>query len=431
MRVLIVMKAVFTIVAKNYIGLAEVLGQSVRKYSDADFYIVVADEFSQDDPIKKQLNDNVLIAKDILNIKNQVWNELSFKYNLVEFCTSIKASSFQYFLNEKKYDKVIFTDPDVYFFNSMELIFSELDQHSILLTPHILELQENFKGDYPDFLFLVNGTFNLGFLGLSAGESTQRFLKWWNNRLFQSCFFDFEKGMATDQKWINMIPSFFSPKELKISFNRGMNVAPWNFHERKIIEANGLLSVTQRGNNNDDIVPLMFVHFSGFDYNSIIEGRADHKNEKSSSFSDYNIVFDKYAEGLKNNSFSQYIKLKYSYNYYNNGNQILSLHRRIYRRILQEGKFFVDPFEIKSGSFYEQLSKKKLLDHSRIAADKITNKNIKGFDKKIGYVNFVFTIIKSLIGIKRYSIMIRFFRRYFSEENQVFLYDKELGKKIW
>ncbi len=424
------MDAVFTIVAKNYIGLAEVLGQSVKKNSNADFFIVVADEFSANDPIKNQLNHNVLIAKDILNITDSLWNEMSFKYNLVEFCTSIKASCFQYFFNDKKYDKVIFTDPDVYFFNSMELIFSELDNHSILLTPHILELQENFKGDYPDYLFLVNGTFNLGFIGLSAGECTQRFLKWWNNRLIQNCFFDFEKGLATDQKWINMIPSFFSPNEMKITFHKGMNVAPWNFHERKISVVNGVVSVTGR-DQNEDFDPLYFVHFSGFDYKSIIEGRADHKNENSSSFPDYDIVFEKYAEGLKNNTFLKYITLQYSYNCFKNGIQILSIHRRIFRRLLQEGKQFFDPFEINSGSYFEQLSKRKLLDYSIVAVDKITNKNIKGFDKKMGYINAVFTIIKTFIGIKRYSIMVRFFRRYFSEENQVFLYDKEFGKKLW
>ncbi len=424
------MKAVFTIVAKNYIGLAEVLGQSVKNHSNADFFIVVADEFLPNDPIKNQLNQNILIAKDILKIPDSLWNEMSFKYNLVEFCTSIKASCFQYFFNEKKYDKVIFTDPDVYFFNSLNLVFSELEHHSILLTPHILELQEDFKGDYPDYLFLVNGTFNLGFLGLSAGESTQRFLKWWHNRLVQYCFFDNEKGMATDQKWINMIPSFFSPQEMKISFNKGMNVAPWNFHERKIIDIDDVISVTER-ENNINTSPLLFVHFSGFDYKSILEGRADHKNEKSSSFPDYDIVFEKYAEALKNNSFTKYIGLQYSYNYFKNGIQILSIHRRIYRRLLQEGKLNLNPFETNKGSYFEQLRMKKLLDHSIILADKITNKNIKGFDKKMGYVNVFFTIIKSLIGIKRYSILVRFFRRYFSEENQVFLYDKELGKKIW
>ena len=57
-------KSIFTIVAKNYIGLAQILNNSISKYNkDIDFYIFVADEFEQ---YPENLPSNVYVAKNIL-----------------------------------------------------------------------------------------------------------------------------------------------------------------------------------------------------------------------------------------------------------------------------------------------------------------------------------------------------------------------------
>ena len=57
----------FTIVAKNYIGLAQILEKSIREYyNDLLFYIIVADEI--DNELKKELSTNILVAKETLNI---------------------------------------------------------------------------------------------------------------------------------------------------------------------------------------------------------------------------------------------------------------------------------------------------------------------------------------------------------------------------
>ena len=76
----------FTIVAKNYIGLAQILEKSIREYyNDLLFYIIVADEI--DNELKKELSTNILVAKETLNITPETWENMSFKYNLTEFCT--------------------------------------------------------------------------------------------------------------------------------------------------------------------------------------------------------------------------------------------------------------------------------------------------------------------------------------------------------
>jgi hypothetical protein len=423
------LNAIFTIVAKNYTGLAQVLESSVQKHSDAEVFIIVADEWDEIEQLKQTLPANVLTAKEILNIPVIEWEQMAFKYNLVEFCTAIKAASFQY-LFAKGFEKILYFDPDIYVFNPLQVVFDQLNDTSIVVTPHILNVQTPFKGNYEDYLFLLNGTFNLGFIGLKRSETTDVFLNWWHHRLVNHCFFDNDKGTATDQKWINLLPAVFDSQHYHISRHRGMNTAPWNFHERKVSVENGVYYVNDRDDDRATKEPLIFVHFSGYDYSQIGTGQVVHKNDQMTNYADLQPVFEKYGDALTNSNFKNYSGLKYSYNLFENGIGILSLHRRMYRRLLEMNMADKKPFAAGEGTYFAQLKKKGLLDHSPVSADKLTNKTVKNFGKKFASVHLFFTIIKKIVGIRRYSIMIRFFRRYFTEENQAFLVNKEAGKTL-
>ncbi len=423
------MNAIFTIVAKNYTGLAQVLESSVRKHSDAEFFVIVADEWNDAQHLQQSIPVNVLVAREILNIPAAEWEQMAFKYNLVEFCTAIKAASFQY-LFTKGYGKILYFDPDIYVFNPLKSVFDQLNDASIVITPHILNIQTPFKGNYEDYLFLLNGTFNLGFIGVKKSETTDKFLAWWHHRLVHHCFFDNDQGTATDQKWINLLPAIFTDQQYHISRHRGMNVAPWNFHERKTSVGNGVYYVQDRDNEITAKEPLLFVHFSGYDYSQIGSGQVVHKNNQMTDYADLQPVFEKYGEALASSNFKTYSGLTYSYNMYENGVGVLSLHRRMYRRLLELNMSKEHPFSTGAGTYFAELKKKGLLDYSPVSADKLTNKTVKNFGKKFASIHLFFTIIKKLSGIRRYSIMIRFFRRYFTEENQAFLVNKEAGKTL-
>ena len=332
---------------------------------------------------------------------------------------------------QKNYDKVIYFWAPRYGFDFIIHDFADLDNHSIILTPHILDMQTPFKGAYSDYLFLLNGTFNLGFIGLKKSADSTKMLDWWKDRLNNQCFFDSDRGMATDQKWVNLLPAFFDSSVLKISFDRGLNVAPWNYHERKITIQDNELFVTKREEESRELTPLVFVHFSGYDYRAFANKNIAHKNENADAYPDLSYLFERYAEALSDDCFLRYINLAYSYNPNKNGKNIISLHRRIFRRLLDEGYNFTDPFDIWDNSFYEGLRKRKLVDASTSFVDSVTNKTVPGFNKKLKWVNSFFRIIQTLIGVRKYSIFIRFIRRYFKEENQAFLFEKNIPGKLW
>jgi hypothetical protein len=247
------------------------------------------------------------------------------------------------------------------------------------------------------------------------------------------CFFDNDRGMATDQKWFMLLPSFFEVSQLFICRDAGMNMAPWNFNERKLITENEQLFVINRFEQGEQFKsPLTFIHFSGYDYQRLsVEKNIIHKGEGLKDYEDLRIAFNIYGKALLEGGFNTYFHLPYSFNQFNTGKNILNLHRRIYRRLADEGKAAKHPFSEGPGTYYESLRKKGLLDNSAISADKMTLKSISGGKRKLGKINFFFRVLLKLLGVKKYSMLIRFLKRYAKEENQVFLADKELGKKLW
>lgn len=141
---------VFTIVAKNYIGLAQVLEESVNAHSsDVQFYIIVSDELVN----LPELPLNVLSARKALNLPDEQWEQMAFKYNLVEFCTAIKPYCFDFFFKQKDAGKTIYLDPDILAYSSLNPIFDELGRQSILITPHILNMHSPLKAIIPIIFF--------------------------------------------------------------------------------------------------------------------------------------------------------------------------------------------------------------------------------------------------------------------------------------
>lgn len=423
----------FTIVAKNYIGLAQILESSIRKYyNDLSFLIIVADEVPEE--LKKELPQNVLIAKECLRILDEVWDDMSFKYDLTEFCTSLKPASFLYLFNEYGFEKVVYLDPDIYFYNSIGLVFEMLEKCSILLTPHITQISERGLSDSSENTWFSCGMYNLGFCGLHRSFSVDRMLNWWHERLLDNCYIDNYNFLFTDQKWIDFLPSFFSSKDLNISLHLGMNVAPWNFYERKVFEENGGLYVAARYNSGEKF-PLLFVHYSGYDYRQLKKGCISQKNISGiRNYADVKILMSLYAQAIQSKSdiFDRFISLQYSYNTYHNGQTITSVHRRLYRALVAKGHFYYHPFDVSQKSFYELLKKRGILVTSVINIDKMNKQNVPNVKNKLRRINLFFKMVYRILGYDRYFMMMRLLRPFSRYESQIYLLDdKYLTNNIY
>lgn len=423
-------KIAFTICAKNYIGLALALEKSIKEHNnDVDFLIFVSDEFSDEEKIDN-LPANIIIAKDAIGIAEEQWNQMSFKYDLTEFCTSIKPSCFKYVFEKFNPNACVYFDPDILVFNSLDTIYNKLEQHSIIITPHITTIQDRYTGKLNERNLLYSGMFNLGFLALKRDDHAKKMLDWWEIRLEDRCFQNMMENYFTDQKWIDFLPSFF-PNQLLISHDLGLNVAPWNFYEREIVNKDNRFYVKNRINKGDEAVfPLTFVHFSGYNYKSLIDGAIVQGNIKTLEvFADYQKIFDLYADFIKQSDFSRYVQLSYTYNYFSNKVSISSVYRKLFRRLYEDGKISFNPFQA-TNSFYLSLKSAKLINEKMLKNDKVSVATVDDVEQKTLMINKFFKILFKCIGANRFFLLVRLMRLYSKIENHVYLIDKSYSRNF-
>ena len=413
----------FTIVAKNYIGLARILGHSLSKVNpDINFKIFVADEFPQN---VKSLPDNVIISRKVLDYSSEEWTDMSFKYDLTEFCTSIKPGVFKY-LFAQGYDKVLYFDPDIYIFSSINTILQRLEDYDMVLTPQIAGIHIDYTGEHPEWAMNVNGIFNLGFCGMRKSLITDKIILWWQKRLKTECFADRTIGNFTDQKWMDWMPGLLSNEHLYISHDLGMNMAPWNYFERELFKKDDTLYVRFRTNDNPQHeFRLVFIHFAGYDYHKMKQGFIVRKRiENLQEYKDLHLATDIYCKAIANNKdiFDEFITLPYTYSSYDNGIPISTFHRRLYHGYSKKYGSVRNPFSTNKESFYSMIKKKGMIINDNI--DKISKLNLSNMDRKRKMIGMLFCVLYKFMGYKRYVLFVKSLYNYCRPEWHLFLIRK-------
>jgi len=250
------MKINFTICSNNYLAHAGILRKSLKKYEPGSkFFIFLCDE-------KNLEIDYTFLADEVipmLEIEPQL-PALALKYNIIELNTCLKPRVFEYLFIERNADKVIFFDPDIKIFNSFSNVYDDLEISSIVLTPHICTPIPIDNKKPAENHFLNFGIYNLGFIGLSNHPESKKFITWWKERTYKLGYIDIYKGIFVDQLPVNLVPVFF--KNVKILEHMGLNMAPWNLHERYLSVKNGSYFVNEKEE-------LIFFHFSSFKADAI------------------------------------------------------------------------------------------------------------------------------------------------------------------
>jgi len=246
---------VYTSVAANYIPKARVLLQTLRRFDPhSQVVIVVVDRISA--ALKQSLDeefDEVMMVEDLPIPDFDGW---IFQHTLVEACTAVKGFALMELLRRPDTTDVIYLDPDIALFGTIAPLRAHVGD--VLLTPHLLQPEdERIWIERNEISALAHGTFNLGFLLVKASLEGKRFAAWWRDRLHWYCRADLPRGLFTDQRWADLVPSLFP--SAAIVRDPGCNVATWNIAHRAL---SGNLDQGFRVEGEHD---LRFFHFSGLD----------------------------------------------------------------------------------------------------------------------------------------------------------------------
>lgn len=408
------MNCAFTICAKNYLAQALTLRESFLKHNPSlNFFIFLADKIDGVEDV------DGIVALDKSWIPD--WVNMAFKYDVIEFNTSIKPFCFGKLFKEG-YEKVIYLDPDIYVTRPLDYIYECLNNKSVVLTPHYCDIEEHFDGAVSEETFNKVGIYNLGFCALKNDKVGQEIAKWWQNRLQYKCYSQSSEGLFVDQKWMDYIPGFF-PDATCVSSHHGMNVAIWNLHERELFidEKQGYMI---RRKKTGDEFPLLFFHFSGFDpFETTVINRR-HPQFNVTTYPSFKPIIEEYRERVYANGYDRFSKMTYSFNHYIDGSVITPLQRRIFRVYLNEHKVEFNPFEINT-PFYKILKNSRLLLKASTKQNGFASytKEEKNKGKKLEnkVVKPMLRLALRFLGAERYAMLIRLFTLAGDKEYHSFL----------
>ena len=326
---------IFTSICANYLHKARCLAESVKKHMpDADFFVCLTEkEFPE--CAKFDAFDKVVLSKDMWEGN---FNRFIYKHAIVEASTAVKGQFFRYlqktYPNETEF---IYLDPDCYVYSDFTELRNLLKTNPIVLCPHLLQ-----PGNIDmELSSTAHGVYNLGFLAVNNTEEAKNFINWWADRLYLFCYDDIQRGIFTDQKWVDLAPCFFNVYILK---HRGYDFAPWSLYECGMTCENGNYFV--KGD------PLRFVHFSGF-------GKSAEKCMKDwlpDGEMPFHTLYKGYADEHQRNNKDKVSDTVWSYGIYKNGEKIDDSLRVRYRKNYDVMFNIDDPFSMSNKEMKKKLS---------------------------------------------------------------------------
>lgn len=242
---------VFTIISKNYFAQAITLYKSILITNKGiDFKICLIDDLTEEEV--QELGDIPILHYSVLD--SLLISDFKKKYNIIEFNTAVKPFFIEHFFLSG-YQNVVYLDPDIFVYDSLNKIFSSLEKYSYILTPHFFTPIHDDKL-LTEAVCLQTGTFNLGFFAIKNDEIGRNLIDWWQLKLKSQCWLKEEAGFFVDQKWMNLSIAYFD--NYLIDKDPGLNAAHWNLHERAF----------SKNENNEWVVnntdKLLFFHFSSY-----------------------------------------------------------------------------------------------------------------------------------------------------------------------
>ncbi|WP_246796868.1 methyltransferase domain-containing protein [Burkholderia perseverans] len=330
---------VFTSAALNYIPKVRLLFRSLRElHPEIELHLALSDVLAEDVDLSSEPFDAVhpLSTLDIPDV--QGW---AFCHNIVELSTAIKPFLLKKLLEREDVERVLYFDPDMVLFSRVDDLLEALDEANVILTPHQIEPETRLQSIIDnEICSLKHGVYNLGFVGVSASAEGLRFAEWWKQRIYHFCRADIPNGLFTDQRWIDLVPAFFS--DVAIVRSPRHNVAPWNLTTRSIT---GGFADGFKVNGE----PLGFYHFTGFDSGAHRTMAAINSQVGSQA----GVLIDWYETQTAHLASDPLTTKNWAYGAYTNGEKIQPIHRLIYRERVDLQRAFPDPFDVSGTSFHD------------------------------------------------------------------------------
>lgn len=216
-----------TLFDKNYLSKGLVLHESLLKQSSEPFTLHV---LAMDEQTSTMLSDFNL---PYLNVMPLQTFERALDLKPVresrthqEWCWTLASVLLNYLVPWSK--EVAYIDSDCFFFQDPKIIFDEIGDRSIGITPHRLIPSRKHLEE-------TNGKFNVGWVSIKNTDTGRIVASNWAHDCRVWCYNRVEPGRFGDQKYLDRWPGERGD-ECCVVENIGVNVAPWNLANWRVTE---------------------------------------------------------------------------------------------------------------------------------------------------------------------------------------------------
>jgi hypothetical protein len=222
----------------NYLSRGLVLYRSLRAVSPASTLRV----FCMDDQTQVLLERLALPGLAVVRLDELESYDVQLRAikptrSQIEYCWTATPSVCLYSLErEPELQMITYLDADLMFFQDPAPVFDELDDGSILLTPH---------GTPP-------GGYIVQFMPFRRDERAFTALQWWRERCLEWCYDRSEGDRFGDQAYLDDWPERF--EGVRVLRHPGAAAGPWNDSSCSFRREGGGVTVNGR--------PLIFYHYA-------------------------------------------------------------------------------------------------------------------------------------------------------------------------
>jgi glycosyltransferase involved in cell wall biosynthesis/SAM-dependent methyltransferase len=318
-----------TIIAKNYVAHARVLARSFTEHHpDGRCYTLIVDDpdVPEIDPASEPFT---LLTPADLDLSAADFDDMRSRYTVLELSTAVKPWLLRYMLDHVDDGSgIAYFDPDIQVHSRMEELEAALGRTGIVLTPHLTKPMPRDGGRPAEPDIMIAGIYNLGFIGLSQGQTADELVEFWAERLRHDCWVAPADGLFVDQKWMDWIPGF--TEDLTILRDTTYNVAYWNLMTREFERADGTYLVDGR--------PLRFFHFSGYSPKKREQLSKHQDRIRLLAGSPLHQICDAYGDALEADGVYDVAELPYTHDVLPSGLKLDMTARRLYRDAIELGR---------------------------------------------------------------------------------------------
>ena len=337
----------YTIVSRAYVPHARVLAASyLRHHPGGEFWALLIDDL-YDEVQEVDEPFHVLRLRDLTMDGAEVHRMAMLFGNRI--IAAIKPWVFEHFLALGA-QAVVYIDSDFVIYDELGHVGQAAINHGVVVVPHVVTPVPHDKFLPDETLILGVGTFNAGLF--AVGPDSTAFVEFLKERLRRECHTDVSGMRVNEQRWLDFVPALFDHAVVR---DRGIDVAPWNLHERHLVQVDGRLYAGG--------VPLRAFHFSGFDPRvpSVLSAR-DYWERPRVPMTEEPILIglcDDYRRALFDTGFEKAHRTPFAFDFLPDGRPIYGSLRKLYAAALRRDEAAShdgppDPFDPAAAAAFDE-----------------------------------------------------------------------------